>query len=358
MSIINQLAHTLRRTRNSKSLKVKDIAALTKLDASLISRFESGARKPSDLQLMILSEAYGIELWELKKASKVDAIMYILDDEPDLATMVVEEVRAVFLRGDEALNPPKINEALRSKLDRIDTLKSTWNANRPLNVTQLAKIREYFGIQYTYDSNRIEGNTLSLQETSLVVQEGITISGKSMREHLEAVNHAEAIIFIEDLVKKKEALSTRNLKSLHGLILRSIDREHAGQYRKVPVRITGSEHMPPEPYLVDKMMEDYFLFYIQEKKRLHPVILAADLHERLVSIHPFIDGNGRTARLVMNLILLQHGYTITNLKGDISSRHAYYNALEKVQMDNVPGVFYNLVADAVEASLKSHLAMV
>lgn len=160
-----------------------------------------------------------------------------------------------------------------------------------------------------------------MQETSLVVQEGLTIGGKTMREHLEAVNHA-------------------------------------GRYRSVPVRISGSRHEPPQPYLLDKLMEDYFLHYEQQKRSLHPVILAADMHERLVSIHPFLDGNGRTARLVMNLVLLRNGFTIAILKGDAASRPAYYQALEKVQANNEPQVFYGLVMDAVERSLQGHLGMV
>lgn len=213
-------------------------------------------------------------------------------------------------------------------------------------------------VSYTYESNRIEGNTLSLQETHLVVNEGITIGGKSVREHLEAINHAEAVSYIEQLVTDKMDFGPRVLMELHYLILKGIDKENAGRYRKVPVRISGSEHVPPQPYMLEKLMEEYFLHYDQQKSILHPVILAAEMHERLVSIHPFVDGNGRTSRLVMNLILLKHGFTIANLKGDLSSRLAYYKALEAVQVENNPEVFYHLVADAVADSLKNHLDMV
>ena len=124
------------------------------------------------------------------------------------------------------------------------------------------------------------------------------------------------------------------------------------------MRISGSRHEPPQPWQLDKLMEDYFHHYLRQKGSLHPVLLAAEMHERLVSIHPFIDGNGRTARLVMNLILLRNGYTIANLKGDNASRMAYYQALEKVQVDNEPAVFYQLVADAVVSSLHAHLDLV
>lgn len=181
---------------------------------------------------------------------------------------------------------------------------------------QLEKLKEYFCVRYTFDSNRIEGNTLTLQETHLVINEGITIGGKSVREHLEAINHADAIEWLHGLVLGQEEVNRRNLLDLHRLILRSIDMENAGRYRQVPVRISGSEHIPPEPYLLEKMMEDFFLYYEKLRKILHPIILATEIHERLVSIHPFIDGNGRTARLLMNFILMRSGYTVVILKGD------------------------------------------
>jgi Fic family protein len=219
-------------------------------------------------------------------------------------------------------------------------------------------MQEYFNIKYTYDSNRIEGNTLTLQETQLVVNEGFTISGKSMREHLEAVNHAEAIDFMTGLANGSEEIDKRNLLDIHYLILKSIDSRNAGKYRSVPVRISGSEHLPPQPFMLEKLMEDYFIHYESRKNKMHPVILAAEMHERLVSIHPFIDGNGRTSRLIMNLILLRNGYTIAILKGDNDSRIAYYKALDKVQTSNDPSFFYDLILDRIKDSLEEHLAMV
>jgi Fic family protein len=216
-------------------------------------------------------------------------------------------------------------------------------------------MEEYFYTSYTYESNRIEGNTLTLQETHLIINEGITIGGKSMNEHLEAINHKEAIDLLKDLVQKKTPLNSYRLKQLHQLILKGIDNRNAGKYRDVPVRISGSSHIPPEPYLIEKMMEDYFLFYETQKSSLHPIILATEMHERLVSIHPFIDGNGRTSRLIMNLILLQNGYTIANLKGNLSDRMKYYNALEKVQVNHESDDFYQLIIRNVHESLKEHI---
>ena len=201
-------------------------------------------------------------------------------------------------------------------LAKLDAMKSRLGSLRPLPKEALDKIREALDIEYTYESNRIEGNTLTLQETALVVEEGLTISGKSMREHLEAINHQEAIAFIKELAQSEEPLTERVILQIHALILRGIDRENAGRYRTVPVLISGSRHVPPQPYLIEKQMEDFlFRFREMETQGVHPVNIAAYLHDELVRIHPFIDGNGRTSRLLMNLYLLRHGYVFIVLKG-------------------------------------------
>ena len=218
-----------------------------------------------------------------------------------------------------------------------------------------ATIKEALRVEFLYESNRIEGNTLTLRETQLVINEGMTISGKSMREHLEAINHKEAILFIEDLVTQKMDLSEYVLKQIHGIVLYGIDRENAGVYRKLPVAIAGSKHLPPQPYLLQDLMGDYFQFYELNKNDLHPVVLAAEMHERLVSIHPFIDGNGRTSRLIMNLILLQHGFPLAIIGGDYESRMAYYDALEKVQTEDDKQSFILLIAEKVLLALERYI---
>lgn len=213
-------------------------------------------------------------------------------------------------------------------------------------------------IEYTYESNRIEGNTLTLQETALVVNEGVTISGKSMREHLEAINHTEAISYIKDIAKQDIEISERTIKEIHALILHGIDRENAGRYRTVPVMISGSTHMPPQPYLIEKQMEDFILRFKQmEKEKVHPVLIAAYLHDELVRIHPFIDGNGRTSRLLMNLYLLRNGYVIITLKGSNDAKVSYYMALEKSHTEHLPEDFQKLVVEAEIAALQKYLSI-
>jgi len=242
---------------------------------------------------------------------------------------------------------------LQTLLQELDILKAELSKFR---LQDNAKVQEALAIEYTYESNRIEGNTLTLQETQLVVEKGLTIGGKPLKEHLEAINHNEAIDFIGELVKKESVLDESTLKQIHSIILKSIDRENAGVYRKVPVLISGSTHTPPQPYLLQKLMEDYFQFYEESRKSMHPVVLAAEMHERLVTIHPFIDGNGRTSRLVMNLILLQHGYPIANIRGDSESRLKYYDALERSREDG-KNAFIELVADSVKQTTERLLKL-
>ena len=238
---------------------------------------------------------------------------------------------------------------LKQLLTQIDTLNSQLQQYRHL---QSSKVSKAFELEYTYESNRIEGNTLTLQETALVVEKGLTIGGKTMQEHLEAINHTFAIDYVKELVTDKTPFTETTLLNIHKLILQGVDNPNAGTYRKLQVLISGAKHIPPQPYLVPKQMESLFIWYNQHKATLHPVILSAELHERLVTIHPFIDGNGRTSRLLMNLILLQHGYPIAILKGDAASRLQYYAALETAQTDNNNQPFLLLIATNVKDTLE------
>lgn len=236
----------------------------------------------------------------------------------------------------------------------LDKLKDQLNA---LRQTQSDKVARAFEVEYTYESNKIEGNTLSLQETALIIEKGLTIGGKTLNEHLEAINHTYAIDYIKELAREKDTITERDILQIHALILQGIDRENAGVYRKVQVMISGAKHIPPPPYLVRKEMEDLMEWYKEHKAQLHPVELSAEMHERLVSIHPFIDGNGRTSRLLMNLILLQHGYPIAILKGDAESRLRYYKALDTAQVESNKQPFKELIYENVRESIERILIM-
>jgi Fic family protein len=282
-----------------------------------------------------------------------EKILYeIGEDEFALKALLVAEQE---VRYQSKPSKKKLSTTLQKILDEIDTLKIKLDGFRQFDSYRIAQALE---LEYTFESNRIEGNTMTLRETDLVINEGLTISGKSMREHLEVINHQEAIAYIKDLMQRNSSINEREILSIHNLILRGIHPEDAGRYRKVQVMIQGSSHMPPQPFLVTKEMEDFFIWYESNKSILHPIVLAAEMHERLVTIHPFIDGNGRTSRLVMNLILLQHGYIIANIKGDYDSRMQYYQALETAQTKNNKEDFLLFIAQMEKESLERYLNII
>ncbi len=235
--------------------------------------------------------------------------------------------------------------------EQLTDLKKCLDSFRPFNPAQVAHLREIFDTEYTFESNAIEGNTLTLSETQDVLKHGLTIAGKPMKDHLEAVNHAAALEYLYELVGNKSPLNERALLNLHDLILQGIDRENAGRLRRHEVFILqrgGGRHNFPKARLISKLVEDYFIFYEDHKTTMHPVELAAQMHQRLVNIHPFIDGNGRTARLVMNLILQQAGYPITIIESEHSKRYTYYDALTAFHETGNSTPFERLIAQYVK----------
>jgi Fic family protein len=252
-------------------------------------------------------------------------------------------------------NENKESHSLNRLLSHINQLQVKLNDLRDIDQTSIKKALD---IEYTYDSNRIEGNTLSLRETDLVIHKGLTIGGKPLVEHLEAINHYEAVGSIRDMAKQDALFNRSVLLTLHALVLRGIDKDYAGRFREFAVIISGSRHTPPQPWLVNGLMDEYFQFYQENKQTLHPVILAAEMHERLVTIHPFADGNGRTARLIMNLILLKYGYSIVIIQGNTESRLSYYNALERCNLENDKNEFHLLIANHTLNALQTRLALI
>lgn len=247
--------------------------------------------------------------------------------------------------------------------EQLTDLKVCLDSLRPFSPAQLANLNSSFDVEYTYESNRIEGNTLTMQETHLVINKGLIVKGKSLHEHLEAINHQEAIDYIRGMADKGAPFDVRCLLDIHALVLHGTGRPHkqyAGRYRQENVSISGSDFVPPSFLHVPERMDAYFAFYEANQAVMHPVALAAEMHERLVTIHPFIDGNGRTARLVMNLMLLQHGYPVTILSGENTQRYQYYDSLEATQMGTDPDKiqFKTLVAQAVKQWLFEYLYLV
>lgn len=243
--------------------------------------------------------------------------------------------------------PKNLQESLERKLRELNGL-------RPLPRSAVEKLREHFKVEMTYNSNAIEGNSLTLKETFLVINEGITIKGKPLKDHLEAKDHHAALDYLYELVEhqKRVTLSEHLIRTLHQLVTRETEEEWAGRYRESNVIIGGADHTPPDALDVPLQMRDLIAWFQQHHQKLHAAELAALFHHRLVFIHPFLDGNGRTARLVMNVLLMKAGYPlVVILKHD---RKKYYRVLGEADKGNFKPLV-QFIAQAVERSLDMYL---
>ena len=230
---------------------------------------------------------------------------------------------------------------------KLDALRAKLDEYRPLNNAVTANLHDNLVLQWTYHSNAIEGNTLTLKETKVAL-EGITIGGKTLREHFEAINHRDAILMVEELVHKQQPLDEWTIKTLHQLVLKNIDADNAGRYRDVNVLISGAEHRPPQALQVPEQMSAFTNWCSTEAQALHPIERSARVHGEFVKIHPFVDGNGRTSRLLMNLELMKAGFPATVI--EVAQRLDYYQALDHAHCTGDYDDFIVLVANAVEKS--------
>ena len=244
----------------------------------------------------------------------------------------------------------KIRERLEEKLAIL-------NSYRPLPKSLVLKLKEQFQVEMIYNSNAIEGNSLTLKETYLVINEGITIKNKPLKDHLEVKSHIEALDFLYGLVEKdkRNTISENLIRQLNQLVMQDIDKEWAGRYRNSGVIIGGADHKPPEAIDVPGKMRELIKWIKVNKKKLHLIELASFIHHKLVAIHPFFDGNGRTSRLIMNIIIMQAGYPIAViLKND---RKKYYRVLDQADKgDYIP--FVRFIAQSVERTLDIYLKVV
>lgn len=233
--------------------------------------------------------------------------------------------------------------------DALTQKKRLLDGFRPLPPELVRNLDDWFTVELTFTSNAIEGNTLTRRETAVVIEKGLAVGGKSLKEHLEAANHAQALDWVRSLLKKKPSqLTAQDVLTIHALILKGLDDDNAGRYRAVAVRISGSAVVLPNPRKVPDLMDE-FLAWLTSKPDLHPVAFAGEAHYRLVTIHPFVDGNGRTARLLMNLLLMMAGYPPAIIRK--RDRLAYLGALETAQLGGSKTAFEKIIARAAERSL-------
>lgn len=242
---------------------------------------------------------------------------------------------------------------LEAKLHAVDAEKATLDAARPLPAHTIASLREKLMLEWTYHSNAIEGNTLTLRETKVVL-EGITVGGKTLCEHFEATNHRDAILYVEEIVAKQEPLSEWQIKNIHNLVLKGINNEEAGRYRHENVVIAGASTTPPDFLHLGEEMQQLIAWY-ESASNMHPVERAAELHTRFVKIHPFVDGNGRTGRLLLNFELMKSGYPPAVIRKE--DRVAYYDSLDEACVTGVYDDITRLVVEAVQQTLETYLEL-
>ncbi|MDL2324390.1 Fic family protein [Ruminococcaceae bacterium OttesenSCG-928-A16] len=269
---------------------------------------------------------------------------------------VVREGRSYRIPADAV--KPADGRSLRGKIipseystlfARVDALKTELGNRRPLTQGELKRLQEEFLVEFTYNSNAIEGNTLTLRETALVL-EGVTIDKKPLKDHLEAVGHRDAFLYVEQLVTDKISISEKVIKDIHSLVL--MDRpDDKGVYRRIPVTIMGAYHEPPQPYLVPVQMEQ--LVARQKETKRHPIENVALFHLDFEGVHPFIDGNGRTGRLMLNLMLMQQGYPPIDVK--FSDRKRYYACFDSYYKDKSAAPMVELVTEYLQERLERYL---
>ena len=242
---------------------------------------------------------------------------------------------------------PIVKARLEEKLKKLNKL-------RPLPKSAVQKLREKFQIEMTYNSNAIEGNSLTLKETFLVINEGITIKGKPLKDHLEAKDHQAALEYLYDLIDKdkKHTVSEMLIRNLHQIIIQKTDKEWAGRYRNANVIIGGADHTPPDALQVPNLMRELMTWLNSQKNKLNIIELSALLHHKLVHIHPFFDGNGRTARLTMNLFLMQAGYPLVVIMK--TDRKKYYDVLDKADKGKYEPLV-KFITQSIERSLDIYL---
>jgi Fic family protein/DNA-binding XRE family transcriptional regulator len=302
----------LKNAREQKGLKTREVAQILGIDQALISKFESGTRKPTKDQISKLSQLLEIDFETLMIAWLKEKILYEIGDN-EFA------LKALLLAEQEIQNNKKIiNSTVLSTiqfiLDEIETLKKEIQSLQHFDLRRISKILE---LEFIFESNRLNGNSLTFEDTKSVINEGLTIPGKSMNEHLEAVNLQESIAYIKDLIQKKTSLTEKEFLIVHNLILRGIKPENSEKYRN--------------DSLVIREMNLFFNWYETNKNGLHPILLASEAYLKILTLNPFENGNAQIANILMKWILLQNGYVFATIKEDTSE---YLSVLKECENKN------------------------
>ncbi|MEO7978778.1 helix-turn-helix domain-containing protein [Flavobacterium sp.] len=329
----------LKKAREQKGLKTREVAQILSIDQALISKFESGIRRPTKEQISKLSQLLEIDYETLMIAWLKEKILYEIRDE-EFALKALILVEQEIQNNKKIINSNVLN-SLQTALDEIEPLKNQIKSFQHFDLHRISKILE---LEFISENNRLNGNSLTFEETKSVINEGITIMGKSMQEHLEAVNVQEAIGYIKELNQKKASVNEKDFLSLHNLILRGIKPENSGKYKN--------------DTLIIREMKLFFNWYESNKNGLHPILLASEAHLKIMTICPFENGNVQIANLLMNWILLQNGYVYATINGNEENINEYLSVLEQCQNKNDKSLFVNYILRIEKKNLLRALELV
>ncbi|MBS7253441.1 helix-turn-helix domain-containing protein [Flavobacterium branchiicola] len=314
----------LKNAREKKGFKTRELAQLAGIDQALISKFESGSRKPTKDQVIKLSQLLEIDYETLMVTWLKEKILYeIGDDEFALKALILVE--------QEIQNHKKeINSNLQSSyqiiLNEIEVLKNNIQSFNHFELRQITKTLE---LEFIFNNIHLNGNSLTLEETKSVINDGLTISGKSMKEHLEAVNFQEAITYVKDLGQKKITLNEKEIFSIHNIIFKGIQSENLGKFKNDPATVNE--------------MRLFLNWYETNKNSIHPIILASEVHLRILNINPFENGTLQIANLILNWILLMNNYVYISITANKNNIDEYFSIIEEYKIKNEKSVFINYI---------------
>ncbi|TAE90290.1 MAG: helix-turn-helix domain-containing protein [Bacteroidetes bacterium] len=336
------MQNLLKSAREKKGITLRELAQKLKIDPALISKFESGNRMPTKEQVIKLASALNINTNDLLISWLKEKIFHEVGRDHLALQAIIGAKKEIkhALHQSTALPIPK---SLLPKIQEIDTTKKELDIiSQQNNLTELTAI----DLAYIYESARIGGSSLTLKETNLILNQGLTLSGKNQQEHLDVICHKEALTYVKKLALNKTDFTEQELLTIHRFMLSEMDQTNAGKYRKHVVTFKGSKFIPPDPSLIREQVETLFAWYNNNKDNLHPIVLASEVHLRLLAIYPFDKANEKTCHLVMNLILLKYGYLIARIKSGNKAQQAYHHAIERALVGGKKKLFLSLIIDA------------
>jgi len=329
----------LKNAREQKGFKTREVAQILAIDQALISKFESGTRKPTREQISKLSQLLEIDYETLMVTWLKEKILYEIGNE-EFALKALLLVEQEIQNNKKEINSVIIS-SVQTVLDEIEILK---NKIQSFNHFELRQISKTLELEFIFKSIHLNGNSLTLEETKSVINDGMSITGKSMQNHLEAINLQETVLYIKDLSQKKISLNEKDFLSIHNLIFKGIESENSGKYK--------------QDLLIKREMNLFFNWFESNKNNLHPIILACETHLKIVEISPFENGNLQMAGLMLNWILLENNYVYASIEGDQNSINEYLSILNETQTENDKSIFIRYMLTIEKENLKRAIQLI